>query len=50
MLFFFLVVYIGTKEIHGLEAMHEIGCTRCQLLAAEWEDFRKECVKQGRYK
>lgn len=43
--FFLLVVYIGAKEIkHGLKAMHEIGCTRCQPLAAEREDLGKKNV------
>ena len=37
---FYRGLYWCKWDTCGLKAMHEIGCTRCRLLTAEWEDLR----------
>lgn len=44
---FYRGLYWCKWDTCGLKAMHEIGCTRCQLLTAERVDLRKGWIKQG---
>lgn len=45
---FYSDLYWCKRDTFGFKAMHEIGCTRCQLLAGELEDLRsKDIYRRG---